>query len=188
MKKSDFTRIATQTWEQLRHFPTSDSFADAVLLKAIYGLLVTPFGFKKFFPLRRWKWNGFSLLLKISLTPFSLLWHFNLSLRLRQNERKARRTAIILAGLALLSGAVLLCTQKWMRNGRRELTDEERGRMSDQEIARYEETRAMFQQNREKYAFTWFQLGWWLVVFALSLNVLFRAFQPATRARFRAQS
>lgn len=183
MKKPDFVGVARQTWKQMCRFPTSDALADAVLLQALFGLIMTPFSFKPPFP--KEKWDGVFLVVKVFITPFWLLWRFNLPLRLRRNEKKAWRTAVITASLILLLGANSLFFRFLMRKGRRELNQEEREKMTEEQLISHQTLRAKLQDESQKPFLTPTQIVWYLITVGLACNVLFRAFEPATRARFR---
>jgi hypothetical protein len=187
MKTPDFLGTAQQTWQQIKRFPTSDALADAVLIHALYELVMAPFPYRKYFLRETWqeKWTWFSLPLGLVLTPLLLLWHFNLSLRIRGDEAKARRTAVIYSSCFVFLTAASLQMEQFLRKGVRELSEEELARMDDEQITGYEAARAALPINREKYALKPMKVAWTLVTLAFHLNVLFRAFQPATGARFR---
>ncbi len=191
MKKPDFAGVATQTWAQLRRFPSGDGLADAVLVSAIYGLLMAPFAFKKYFLRETWEWEWTWLFLPLNVIskPLGLLRHFDLSLRLRRDEKKAWRTATIQSSIALLLLALNLLILFWTRNEPREATEFEQRDWTDEQRAAYRENWARLQAKFERcpWSSPWNlkQIFWHLLPMALVLNVLFYALQPATRARFR---
>ncbi|HEX8463185.1 MAG TPA: hypothetical protein VF627_01085 [Abditibacterium sp.] len=182
MTKTDFFRVATQTWAQMRRFPTSDTLADAVMLSALFGLLTTPFSFRRYFPIKKSNW--LLLLCNILLTPLMLYWRFNLSLRLRCDERKALHTATSYAGVISLFSVNAWFWYFQIRNGPRELTEAERELLTAEQIAAYE-SRVEELREQPRQPSNRGQIAWHLLGLALTLNVLFRALLPSTRARFR---
>lgn len=192
MKKPDFVGLATQTWKEMRRFPTSDALADAVLIKALFQLLMTPFSFQKCFPLKKSKWNGLLLLLNILLMPPLLFWRFNLSLRLRRNEKKAWRTTIIYSSVCLLLCTNNLLVSFWMRKPPREATEKDLEHLTETQRAaskaNWAKLQKQFQERPWQSPWTPRLIAWHFCVIALTGNVLFRALQPSTRALFRSES
>lgn len=191
MKKPDFLGIARQTLAQLRRFPTADALADAVLINALVGLLRMFFGVPRYFSIANWKqkWNWFFLPVNFLLSPLLLLYHFNLSLRLRRNEQKAWRAATILAGASLLlcSNGLLICFL--MRDAPREATEAELAVMTEKDRTAYQASRErleeMWKEKPWQSPFTPRQILAFLVAITMALNVLCHAFPKSTRARFR---
>ncbi len=196
--KPNLQSLIAQTWHQLRRFPTSDALADAVMLQAIWSLVWAPFRMAKFYAstqdefFSKWRrWNFLIQPLQVFLGVYGLFWHFNLSLRLRRDEKKAWRVATNLALLSVLSYANVLfsavLTRKWL-SGLPELTEEQQQRMTEEQIAKYN---SYLEQAREvplKPLYPPRQLAIMLITLGLTLNVLVRALQKPTRARFHSQT
>lgn len=189
--KPNFLSIAAQTWKHLRRFPTSDALADAVMLQAVCGLVWAPFRLAKFYSstqdefFSKWRrWNFLIQPLQVFLTVFGVFWHFNLSLRLRRDEKKAWRVATNLALLTVLGYANVLLWAVLLRNAPRDLTDKDKARMTEEQIVQYELQLAKWREEPRKPIYTPRKIGLMLISLALSLNVLVRALQKPTRARF----
>lgn len=193
--KPNFPSIAAQTWNHLRRFPTSDALADAVMMQAVWGLVRAPFAIAKFFALThdeffsKWRrWNVLILPLGVFLNLFWVLWRFNLSLRLRRNEKKAWRVATFHAILTLLVCANSLFWMVLLRNGPRELSEEVKRTMTEEQIAQHAAWLEKARQEPPKPILTPRRIGGLVIVIGLALNVLVRALQKPTRARFRSQA
>ena len=189
--KPNFLSIAAQTWNHLRRFPTSDALADAVMMQAVWSLVLTPFRIAKFYSstqdefFAKWRrWNVLILPLGVFLNVFGLFWRFNLSLRLRRNEKKAWRVATFHAILTLLVCANSLFWMVLLRNGPRELSEEDRQQMTEEQIARHNAWLEKARQEPPKPMLTPKQIGFFAIAIGLALNVLARAFQEPTRSRF----
>jgi hypothetical protein len=178
--------LVAQTWNQLRRFPSSDALADAVLIEAVLHLVRAPFALAKF-PGLPDKWRRWNLLIRPLLAlghALSVLWSLDLATRLRRDEKTARRIVIAGAALRALFCANGLFFAFLLRNGLRELTEEDQQGMTEEEIARYNAALEKAREEPWKPFLTPRQIVSVVISLAVALNVLRCALSKKTRKRF----